>query len=601
MTTRFTRALLLACLTVCAAQAGPSERLSREGSAFLRSFASSPVDWMPWGKEAFERAKREQKPVYLFIGSFSSELAGAMRRQTFANPKAAEWLNAQFICVIVDRDERPEVAALYEQYVTELKQLSGWPLNLWLTPEFLPYEGASYLSPSEDWGAPGFLKLANQAQAAWAADAAACRRHAGEAKAQLAERPENAPQGLNTNAALARIQAATDAWKGVFDATNAGFGEPPKGPEPELLRFLLRRSPEDIREARSTLRALAHSPVRDPLDGGFFRYANDAAWRIPYPQKTLEGQARIALAYLDAASGADAADFTTCARGALDYALARLSRPDGTYASCIDATGDAFIPYFAWTEAEIDRALGADAPAFKKARGVETKGNVSADDDPSGAYAGRSFLGSPAAVTAPGPLEARLLAARDAKTAPPRDERASAAAHGLLLQALANAWKATADRHYLDAARRLADTLGSRFILPDGSARHFADSGLPAGPEDYAALALGLRTLGAAAPDAAAARRADQLLARMDALFYDPASGRFYACASAESAGLFTRPFAPDDAPSASFLAAEAGDRHSDVIVAAILQEVQESSAQAPGDQLLALSRAVALSAPAGR
>ena len=158
------RLLVVPGLLASAVVAHAADRLKSETSAFLKGFADSPVDWMPWGDAAFARAASEQRPVFLFIGSFTSELSGSMRRQTFANTKNADWLNKQFVCVIVDRDERPDVAALYAAYVSNLKQLSGWPLNVWLTPEFQPFEGATYLSPSEDWGAPGFLKLANQAQ-----------------------------------------------------------------------------------------------------------------------------------------------------------------------------------------------------------------------------------------------------------------------------------------------------------------------------------------------------------------------------------------------------------------------------------------------------
>src|SRR5580692_7919950 len=202
--------LLLSGLMACADGARAADRLRSQASAFLKGFLDSPVDWMPWGDAAFARAKSEQRPVFLFIGSFTSELAGAMRRQTFANAKTADWLNKEFVCVIVDRDERPDVAALYAAYVVSLKQMSGWPLNVWLTPEFQPYEGATYLSPSEDWGAPGFLKLANQAMTAWTNDPAACRRRAKEAISQLAP-PPAPPSQPDWSLEKSRSRLATSA------------------------------------------------------------------------------------------------------------------------------------------------------------------------------------------------------------------------------------------------------------------------------------------------------------------------------------------------------------------------------------------------------
>src|SRR5580692_6515552 len=226
--------LLLSGLMACADGARAADRLRSQASAFLKGFLDSPVDWMPWGDAAFARAKSEQRPVFLFIGSFTSELAGAMRRQTFANAKTADWLNKEFVCVIVDRDERPDVAALYAAYVVSLKQMSGWPLNVWLTPEFQPYEGATYLSPSEDWGAPGFLKLANQAQTAWATNPAGCRKRASESVAQLAPPANSSTPALwSLDKTRARLAASAAAWLATFDAQQGGFGDAPRSPEPE--------------------------------------------------------------------------------------------------------------------------------------------------------------------------------------------------------------------------------------------------------------------------------------------------------------------------------------------------------------------------------
>lgn len=588
--TKTHHALLFAAIASCAAGARAADRLRGEASAFLRENADSPVDWMPWGEAAFARAKAEQKPVFLFVGSFASELAGAMRRQTFSNPKSAEWLNSRFVCVIVDRDERPDVAALYQRYVGEIKQLGGWPLNVWLTPELLPYEGATYLSPSEDWGAPGFLKLAGQASGAWNADPAACRRHAADARAQLAEPAPAARRSWDSGKAAARLSAAAAAWRAAFDAEHGGFGDPPRTPEPELLRFLLGQSPADREAALSTLRSIAASPVRDPLDGGFFRYANDAAWRIPYPQKTLSDQARMALAYLDGARRSDAAAFGACARGALDYALARLALPGGTFAATVDATGDEYAGYYSWTVAEIDAALGPDAAAFKLAHGVEPRGNVPADDDPAGTYSGRNFLHGPAGAP-PGPAEARLLVIRERRPRPPRDERATAGAHGLLLFALCRAGTQLGEPRYIEAARRTLAAVRAAFLAPaDGSLLRFRGSSTPAAPEDYAALALGCRQYAAAAGDRGAAALADRLLQRLDRTFLDPASGRYFACASPVPAGLFMRPLAAGDPPSAESLAVAAGSPSAQTLATALSDGLEDTAAQAPGDELLAIS-----------
>ncbi len=583
--------LLLSGLLACALGARAAERLAGESSAFLRSFADSPVDWMPWGEAAVARAKAEQRPVFLFVGSFTSELSGAMRRQTFANAKTAEWLNKKFICVVVDRDERPDVAALFESYVYELKQVSGWPLNLWLTPEFQPFEGATYLSPSEDWGAPGFLKLANQVDAAWAASPAACRKRASESVAQMVQPVPPVP-AWNLAKTRARLAAAAAAWRGAFDTARGGFGDVPKGPEPELVRFMLGQSPEDRDAALATLRALATSAVRDPLDGGFFRHSSDAGWRIPYQQKTLADQARIALAFLDGAKDADARSFGQCAGGALDYALSRLSLHNGTFASAEDATGDSYLGYYAWTEAEVDAVLKADSPAFKLAHGVMPGGNVPAEDDPSSQYTHQNLLRSTAVTDArQASAAARLLAARDRRPLPPRDDRATAGAHGLILSALARAGAQLGEPRYAEAARRTFAAVRADLLMsPDGRLRRMAGTALPAAADDYAALALGCADYAQAAKNADAAALSTLLLSRLDALFYDPAGGTYFGSTKPPGPGLFMRPYAGDEPPAAVSLALLAGAPRAGAVAAALSGSLDESNVQAPGDQLLALA-----------
>ncbi len=585
--------LLLFAVLSSTGAAATGNRLQGESSAFLKTFGDSPVQWLPWGEAAFAQAKGEQKPVFLFIGSFTSELAGAMRRQTFANPKNADWLNKHFVCVIVDRDERPDVAALYQTYVQNLKQLTGWPLNVWLTPEFQPYEGATYLSPSEDWGAPGFLKLANQAQTAWATNPAGCRKRASESVAQLAPpaQPQTAP-AWNPEKARARLTAAAAAWRATFDPVQGGFGDVPRSPEPELIRFMLLQSPDDRDAALKTLRALATSAVRDPLDGGFFRHAADAAWHIPYPQKTVSDQARIALAYLDAAQGADARSFGLCASGALDFALSRLSLSEGTFASAQDATGDDLTGYYTWTSAEIEKILGPRAQAYCAAHGVLPDGNVPAGDDPSAQYAHKNLLRSVSDTDAHQRSDAALLlAARDKRGPLPRDDRGSAGANGLMLSALSRAGSQLGSERYLDAARRLLAGVRRDFLVSkDGTLRHLKGSALAADAEDYAALAAGCRDFAHAATDKASLELSDRLLAQLDARYLDPASGAFFGAPKPPGTGFFMRPFGVGDPPSPESLAVEAGGPHARDIAGGLSESLEETSAQAPGDQLLALA-----------
>ena len=584
--------LLLALVFASAQGSRAASALTGESSAFLKAYVDSPVEWMPWGEAAIARAKSEKKPVFLFVGSFTNELAGAMRRQTFANPKSADWLNKNFVCVIVDRDERPDVAELYASYVSNLKQLNGWPLNVFLTPEFQPYEGATYLSPSEDWGAPGFLKLANQALNAWTSNPAACRKRSADSIAQLTPIPQPAAPPWTLEKSRARLAADAEAWLATYDPAQPGFGDAPKTADPELLRFLLLQKPADKEAALKTLRQLATSAVRDPLDGGFFRHASDAAWRIPYQQKTLTDQARVALAFLAGAQGDDAKSFAECARGALDFALSRLAHPDGTLAAALDATGDEYVGYYAWTEAEIDAALGADSAAFKEAHGVQRAGNVPSGDDPSALFANKNLLkGSAESTRALSEAAAKLLAIRDRRPAPLRDERAPAGAYGLLINALCRAGTQLEEPRYLDAARRILDTARRDFLVTaNGELRRFSASKTPGYPGDYAALALGCRGYARAAKNTAADELADRLLAQLDARYFDPASATYFAAANPPGGGFFIRPYAATQTPSVEGLALLAKSQNSKAISAALLKNLDDSSPQAPGDQLLALS-----------
>jgi uncharacterized protein len=590
------RRLVVSLLAGCGAATlslSAAEQLRGTTSDFLRASVDSPVDWQRWDAAVLDRARTEGRPVYVFVGSFLSELSRATCRQTFANADTAAFLNKNFLCVIVDREAQPEVAALVRHYLLTVKQVGTWPAHLWLTPGLQPYEGAGYLPPTEEWGKASFMKFAQQAQSAWATDPAGCRTRAAEAVASLAA-------GLPAVAAVtaektqARLTAAAGAWRAQLDAAHGGFSEPPKYPEPELLRFLLRQSPADRAAALTTLRAIATGALRDPLDGGFYRYATDAAWRLPYQQKTLSDQARLALAFLDAAQGDDAKIFTAAARGALDYALKQLARPDGTFAAAEDATADEFAAYYAWTEAEIDTVLGKDAAAFKSAHGVQPAGNVSADDDPSGRLKGKNVLRSAGSVDAGlAASAARLLAVRLQRPAPLRDECATAGAHGLLLAALARIGAQPGESRYLDAAARVFAAVKKQLVLsPEGALRRLAGSNAPAAPADYAALALGCREYARAAPRSEAGALATVLLARAGAVFFDAKSGRYYATPAALSAGFFGRPPAGGEAPAAESLAILAGAprEQAQAMAAALSASLEDAAAPAPGDALLALA-----------
>ena len=573
--------------------------LATSVSALLRSQAHSPINWETWNPDVLRRAQAANKPVYLFVGSSLSELSRATCQQSFANAECAAYLNQHFTCVIVDREEHPEVAACARLYLQTVKQTEGWPVHLWLTPELQPYEGAGYLPPSEEWGRSGFPLVARQASDAWTSNPRACRGHAAEAVSMMSLHGPEALPTLSPAALTEKLAQAAAAWRASFDAAHGGFGTVPKSPEPELLRFLLRGSPADREAALASLRALLNGAVHDPLDGGFFSRSTDAAWRIPYLQKTLADQARLALAFLDAAQAAGDPAFARAARGALDYALGRLALPDGGFAAAEDATAGESAGYYVWTAAEIDAVLGPDAAAFKSAYGVEPAGNVPADEDLSGVYRGKNILfrstppGDAAAEAKLAAAANRLRAVRDKRPAPARDDRATAGAHGLMLAALARAAAQLNEPAYLSAATRTFAVVQTQLVVSvDGDVCQLHGSTAPASPVDYAALALGGREFSRAAKNAAADALATRLLARAGMLYFDAAQGSYFAAPTPLPIGLFVRAPAIGDPLTAESLALMAGapPEQAAAMTKALAGLLTEGVPTA-GDVLLALQR----------
>ena len=336
-TMRF-RALAIWLLLAVPALARSAENgMAASPSAFVRAQADRAMHWHAWNDATLAEARAANKSVYVFIGSPLSELTRATINQTLANAKTVAWLNENFFCIFVDADTQPEVAAYAQNFINTVKQLGGWPVHLWLTPELQPYDGANYLPPSEEWGKPGFLKTARSALEAWTLDPARARALAAEAMAMM--RPPVLGDGPKIDL-KARLDSAAVAWLATVDPKYGGFGDLPKQPEPELIRYHLARDPAARTAALNAARVLVTSAVRDPGDGGFYRRASDEEGREPYRQKTLVDQARIALALLDAAAAAKDDQLRAAAYGALDFALKELRNPDGTFAAALDGTLD---------------------------------------------------------------------------------------------------------------------------------------------------------------------------------------------------------------------------------------------------------------------
>lgn len=583
---------LLAALFIASIPVHAASSLAGESSAFLRSHAESPVKWMTWGDAAFARAKEEQKPVFLAIGSFTSEFSRAMARQTFSNAETAAFLNENFVCVLVDAKEQPQLAALYQSYIQGVKQLRGLPLNLWLTPELKPFDGANYLPPTEEWGKEGFNTVSKRAAAGWQADPAAQRAKAEEAVARLTEtQPTELSEAVDDAAIQALLTAAKEAWTARFDAANGGFGDAPKYPEPELLRWLL-LDPTTREMALTTLRAFVNGGLRDPLDGGFFRYTIDPEMRQPYFQKTLADQARFALALLDAAKVSGDAALGEAARGALRYALTQLRMTDGDFFAAEDATLETLTPSYFWKASEISDALGAAAAKeFSSAYGVTAEGNIPADTF-AGVPGGSNLLrqtsppADPAVEKSLADSRAKLLAIRLQRAAPLKESNATSGAHGLLLQALARAGVQLKDTQLLEAAKKQVAFIRDQLVLPDGSLLRVAERTVAAVPEDYAFVISGLEAYRTTSKDSAVDALIKSLVSGFHTEFWNEKAGCYYSIGSTAGPAYWARVIAPAPLP-ADLPSAEAA-----LLIS--LESREPTATGLQGDVVPALRRTVA-------
>jgi uncharacterized protein YyaL (SSP411 family) len=564
-------------------------RLGAERSPYLRQHADNPVDWFPWGPEAFAKARDEAKPIFLSIGYSTCHWCHVMAHESFESPETAALLNEYFVPVKVDREERPDVDRVYMAYVQGLHGHGGWPLSAWLTPELKPFYGGTYFPPGDRGGRAGFPGILRAIARGWREERPRLLAEGERAVAAL-HRAEAAPAEQADDDGMA---AAGDAFEGAFqyfheafDAARGGFGGAPKFPRAGNLAFLFRCAAVQgvaseagaaaVRMAAQTLRQMARGGIHDQVGGGFHRYAVDADWFVPHFEKMLYDQAQIALNALEAWQATGDERHAWLARDILDYALRDLADPRGGFYSAEDADskpapsaglespagasakeGESIEgAFYVWTDFEIEAALAPEDAALVIAHfGVTVDGNVPAERDPRGEFSGRNILAQvrPLAETArmlgldppaandrlQASLE-RLRAARGGRPRPHRDEKIIAAWNGLMISALARAAvvpaEALADRRaaYLAAAERAAQFLRSDLADPARGVLYRAgrEGGIEGFAEDYAFCIQGLLDLYEAGFDLGWLQWAERLQAKMDELFWDEAAGGYFNSAA---------------------------------------------------------------------
>ena len=391
-----------------------TNRLIHEKSPYLLQHAHNPVDWYPWGEEAFAKARKENKPIFLSVGYSTCHWCHVMERESFENPAIAKLMNDSFVSIKVDREERPDVDATYMTFIQATTGGGGgWPMTVFLTPELKPFTGGTYFPAEDSGGQPGLKTILPKITDAWHQHGPEIVKQADQILPKLREfttTPASQPGNVAPGSAL--LDAGYQQLAGRFDAVHGGFGDAPKFPQPVTLDLLTRvyarhgaDSPEGKRALEmdlATLRHMAAGGIHDHLGGGFHRYSTDARWHVPHFEKMLYDQAQLAIAYLEAYQITGDEQFADTARDILAYVQRDLTDPaTGGFLSAEDADSQprANSPervegaFYVWTQADLDRVLGPDdAPLFDWYYGVEKDGNVPAQSDARGELRGQNVL-----------------------------------------------------------------------------------------------------------------------------------------------------------------------------------------------------------------
>jgi len=544
--------------------------LSRERSPYLLQHANNPVNWYPWGDEAFAKARAEDKPIFLSIGYATCHWCHVMAHESFEAEAVAAVLNEHFVAVKVDREERPDVDRVYMTFVQATTGSGGWPMSVWLTPDLKPFYGGTYFPPVSRWGRPGFSEILQEIARVWAAERGKIVESAEALTRRLREQEAASVSAAVPGAEV--LDRTVRQFRDAFDTRHGGFGDAPKFPRPSELLFLLREHARTgDAQARDmvlrSLRAMALGGMRDHVGGGFHRYSVDAGWRVPHFEKMLYDQAQLVLAFLEGAQVSGDPFYAEVAEDTLLYVMREMTDEAGGFYSAEDA--DSIPPenaadeaahksegaFYLWRAAEIEALLGADAGIVASRFGVEPDGNAPAD--PQQEFTGKNLLyvarsvdelaktagREPAdIVELLNAARVRMFEARLERPRPQRDDKVLTAWNGLMIAAfarMARTLRATsAGGHDAAAPYGLAAVRAAAFAherMWQASSRtllrRYRDghAEIEAYAEDYACLIFGLLELFQTDANPAWIEWAVDLQRRQDELFWDEAGGGWFS------------------------------------------------------------------------
>ena len=539
-----------------------TNRLINTASPYLLQHAHNPVDWFPWGDEAFTKARAEAKPIFLSIGYSACHWCHVMERESFEDPTVAAFLNDHFVSIKVDREERPDVDEIYMTAVQLTTGSGGWPLTLFLTPDLKPFYGGTYFPPEDRWGKPGFGRLIEMISDAYATRKDEVERIAGQlanglSRAEGVTKPDDV--------SLAQIERAAKQVAMSHDPFLGGFGPAPKFPPTGQCDLLLHEwkrtgNREYLGMVERTLGRMAAGGINDQLAGGFARYSTDAEYLIPHFEKMLYDNALLTVNFLDLFLATGNQDWADVARRTLDWMLTDMLDPAGGFHSSLDADSEGEEgKFYVWLPGEIKFILGdEDGTTFCELFGVEEGGNFDH---------GRSVLHlvqpEREAELRPKVIEwkSRLLAARDLRIHPGKDDKVLTDWNALAISALSQAYRALGDQRYLEAAQNAARFL-KETMWHDGRLLHSWRGGVSGASgllDDHAYLIAALVELYQADFDPAHLIWAAELSDTLIEHFFDQTSGGFFI-SPAEAIDLIIRPKVLRDGatPSGNGVAAKA-------------------------------------------
>jgi uncharacterized protein len=532
-----------------------TNRLIHEKSPYLLQHAHNPVDWYPWGDEAFARARTEQKPVFLSVGYSTCHWCHVMERESFENENIAALMNEHFIPIKVDREERPDVDRVYMTALQAMGQNGGWPMSMFLTPDLKPFYGGTYFPPEARHGRAGFPEILRRIHDIWVNEREKVDQSAQGITAFLQDASRAATHGELSEESL---NLCFEQFRKTYDPVFGGFGQGPKFPRPSVFNYLLfyhhrTGNLEALEMTEYSLQKMASGGMYDQIGGGFHRYSVDAEWRIPHFEKMLYDQAQLAIAYLDLHLVTQDPYYATVASDVLAYVQRDLTDPGGGFYSAEDAdsrrhedpseSGEG--AYFVWTKAEIVKLLGEeDGRLFCYYYGVEEDGNASFD--PQHEFTGRNILYVAESLSDTAAAfrcseervqetlsaaRRKLFAARMERPRPHLDDKILTSWNGLMISAFARAYRVLQHPHHLRAAERAADFLLGHLRDDGGNLlRRYRDgeAKFEGHLDDYAFLAQGMIDLYESSLQARWLRHAVDLTEKMLDMFWDGECGGFF-------------------------------------------------------------------------